>query len=67
MISAENEFLINAATLFLAYQRPAAEKVRNPVHLAQQTMNVLQQITVFTTCYSLVNFRNNLVKTHRSM
>ena len=32
MTSAENEFLINVATLFLAYQRPAAKKATNPLH-----------------------------------
>jgi hypothetical protein len=40
MIIAENEFLINAVTLFLAYQSPAAEQARNSVHFAEQTMHV---------------------------
>jgi hypothetical protein len=61
MISAENEFLINVATLFLAYQRPAAEKARTPVHFAQQTMHVLKQIPVVTIYYPCVNLRNNSV------
>ena len=55
VIFAENEFLISAATLFLAYQRPAAKKARNPVRFAQQTMHVLQQIPVLTIYCSRIS------------